>query len=326
MPPSNVPSARAPGKPPAPRRPLPARLAAGVGRHWARLARGAALAAGLSFCGWTAATELPAAPFLAVDDVVVHGNDLLPAGEVLALMPGLRGAGILSVDLEEHRRRLAASPWLAGAALRRRLPSTVDVFVAERRPVAVARFGGRLFLLDASGAVLDGYGPRFARFDFPIVDGLAGERPGAAAVDPRRLALAARLLGELAGRPGVLEAVSQIDVADPRDAVVLLDGDVVLLRLGAERFLPKLRRYAELAPLLRGEALDVDEVDLRFDPRVYVRYADRPAPARRGRPGRIAGAPAGGPGGAPASRRREPVVVPRAAPNAAGPSRRAPGT
>ena len=324
MAPANVPSMRAAAAEPEPRR--LARLAAGVGRHWARAARAAALAGGLSFGGWTAATELPAAPFLAVDDVVVAGNELLAAGEVLALMPGVRGAGILSVDLEDHRRRLAASPWIAGAALRRRLPSTVEVFVTERRPVAVARFGGRLFLLDASGAVLDGYGPRFARFDFPIVDGLTGEGDGAAVVDPRRLALAARLLGELAGRPDVLDAVSQIDVADPRDAVVLLDGDVVLLRLGAERFLPKLRRYAELAPLLREEARDIDEVDLRFDPRVYVRYRDRGGAAGRGRPRGAARSAAGKTGGALASRRREPAAGPRVARHAAEPAPRAPGT
>ena len=145
-------------------------------------------------------------------------------------------------------------------------------------------------------------------------------------VDPRRLALAARLLAELARRPDVLAAVSQIDVADPRDAVVLLDGDVVLLRLGQGRFLPKLRRYAELAPLLRGEARQVDEVDLRFDPRVYVRYADGAESARRGRPGRIAGAAAGGTGGAFASRRREPAAGPGVAPNATGSSPRGPGT
>ena len=285
MSPRNVPPVRAPAKAPLPRL---ARLAAGVGAHWARAARGAALAGGLAFGGWAAATELPAAPFLAVDDIVVHGNELLSAGEVTALMPGLPGARILSVDLEEHRRRLSGSPWLAGASLRRRLPSTVEVFVTERRPAAVARFGGRLFLLDASGVVVDAHGPRFARFDFPIIDGLAGGREGAAAVDPRRLALAARLLAALAREPEVLDAVSQIDVADPRDAVVLLDGDVVLLRLGGDRFLPKLRRYAELAPLLREGARDVDEVDLRFEPRVYVRYAERAAPAGRARPGAVA--------------------------------------
>ena len=272
MAPLDVVSTRSPANELEPPPPRLRRLAAGVRRHWASVARGLILAGGLSFGGWMAAAELPGAPFLAIDDIVVHGNEQLSAGEVLALMPGLRGAPILSVDLDDQRRRLSASPWLTGGTLRRRLPSTVEVFVTERRPVALARFGGRLFLLDASGTVVDGYGPRFAHFDFPIVDGLEKEGgEGASVVDPGRMALAARLLGELAGRPDVLGAVSQIDVADPGNAVVLLDDDVVLLHLGAERFLPRLRLYADLSPLLREEVPDIDAVDLRFDPRVYVR-------------------------------------------------------
>ena len=275
-------------------------LAAGVRRQWVGIARGLGLAGGLCFGGWMAATGLPAASFLAVDNIVVRGNEQLSDGEVLALMSGLRGAGILSVDLAEHQRRLAASPWLAGVTLRRRLPSTVEVLVRERRPVALARFGGRLFLVDASGVVVDLYGPRFAQLDFPIVDGLEGGEEDAEIVDPGRMALAARLLAQLASRPDVLNAVSQIDVADPHDAVVLLDDDVALLHLGTDRFLERLRLYAELAPVLRERVRDIDEVDLRFDPRVYVRSAGRPvsAPGRR-----VADWSAAVPGGAFASRR-----------------------
>ena len=280
------------------------RLADGVRRQWVRVVRGLGLAGGLCLGGWMAATALPAASFLTVDDIVVHGNEQLSDGEVLALVSGLHGAGILSVDLADHQRRLAASPWLTGGTLRRRLPSTVEVFVTERRPVAIARFGGRPYLLDASGAIVDGYGPRFAQFDFPIVDGLGGEGGGAESVDPTRMALAARLLAQLARQPDVLKAVSQIDVADPRDAVVLLEDDVTLLHLGTERFLARLRLYAELAPVLREEIRDIDEVDLRFDPRVYVRPAGRASPASNRRvPGVADGAPAARPGGAFASRR-----------------------
>ena len=247
------------------------RLAAGPARHWRRAVRRLGLAGGLCGVGWMAAAALPDASFLAIDDIVVRGAARLSDGEVTALVSGLRGASILSVDLDDYRRRLSASPWVFSGALRRRLPSTVEVHVTERRPIALARFGGRLFLLDASGVIVDAYGPRFAAFDFPIVDGLGGGEPAAENVDPKRMGLAVRLLAALAGQPDVLAAVSQIDVADPDDAVVLLDDDVALLRLGRERFLARLRLYAEMAPLLRESVRDIDEVDLRFDPRVYVR-------------------------------------------------------
>ena len=85
------------------------------------------------------------------------------------------------------------------------------------------------------------------------------------------MALAVRLLEQLAAHPEVLLAISQINVADPYNAVVLLNNDPALLYLGADRFLERLRFYVELAPSLRTRVGDIDYVDLRFDQRVYVK-------------------------------------------------------
>jgi len=209
------------------------------------------------------------APFLAVDTIIVRGNDQLSEREVLAAVSGLRGENILALDLEAHRQRLVTSPWLSDGSLRRLLPSTVEVQVTERRPVAVARFGDRLFLVDARGTVIDRHGPRFAEFDLPIIDGLGA--PGSPeTVDPARMALAARLLDQLAFHPDVLGEISQIDVADPYDAVVLLGDDPALLHLGGDEFVERLRSYAQLAPALRARVADIDYVDLRFAPQVFV--------------------------------------------------------
>jgi cell division septal protein FtsQ len=65
--------------------------------------------------------------------------------------------------------------------------------------------------------------------------------------------------------------VSQIDVADLHDAVVLLDGDQALLHLGEDRFLERLQSYLDVASALRERVPDIDYVDLRFDQRMYVR-------------------------------------------------------
>ena len=242
-----------------------------VTRRWLRVVRGGCLTAGLVFGGYQAVELLLAGSVLTVDDIVVSGNDRLSEGEVLALLSGLRGKSILEVDLEAHRRRLAVSPWLAGGTLRRLLPSTIEVLVEERNPVAVARFVDQLYLVDEGGEVIDQYGPRFSEFDLPIIDGLAASDGLIAAVEPIRMALAVRLLEQLAAHPEVLRAISQINVADPYNAVVLLNNDPAFLYLGADRFLERLRFYVELAPSLRTRVADIDYVDLRFDQRVYVR-------------------------------------------------------
>ncbi|MDE0828104.1 MAG: hypothetical protein OSB03_02775, partial [Vicinamibacterales bacterium] len=58
--------------------------------------------------------------------------------------------------------------------------------------------------------------------------------------------------------------------------------DPALLHLGGDDFLTRLRRYAELGATLRERVPNIDYVDLRFDPRVYVGPANAsPEPGRR---------------------------------------------
>jgi cell division septal protein FtsQ len=211
---------------------------------------------------------------LQVSQIRVRGNQHLARGEVLALLEGLRGEHILAVNLERWRRRLLGSPWIQQAALRRVLPSTVEVLIEERRPMALGRFSGSLYLIDEDGLIIDDYTPNYARLDLPIVDGLADGPPtGGPTVDPARAALAARLLSALSAKPELMQKVSQVNVANAHDAVLLLDTDTALVHVGEEQFLERLEAYLELAGALHARVPDIEYVDLRFADRVYVRPA-----------------------------------------------------
>jgi cell division protein FtsQ len=207
---------------------------------------------------------------LEVNHVTVTGNQRLSNGEVVGLLGGLAGQGILTVDLEQWRRKVLACPWVEDATLRRSLPSTIEVTVTERYPIAIGRFGEELYLVDDRGAVIDEYGPRYNDLDLPILDGL-GEVPGREPeLDERRAQLAARLLSDLRAKAAVAQRVSQIDVSDPHDAVVIVTGDTARLRLGEEHFLERLQSYFDLAPTIRESVREIDYVDLRFGERVFV--------------------------------------------------------
>lgn len=215
-------------------------------------------------------------PLLRVNRISVHGNVRLSSGEVQALVEDLRGSSILRVDLDAFRQRLVESPWVADVALRRVLPSTVEVFVSERRPVGLSRMGQELYLVDETGTVIDQFGPQYSEFDLPIIDGLAAApRDNASVVDEARAALAARVLAALAAHPSLGKRVSEIDVSDARDAVLILKGDTALVRVGSEQFAERLQSYLDLAPALRERVAAIDYVDLRFDQRVYVRPASK---------------------------------------------------
>lgn len=216
------------------------------------------------------------ASVLRVNKIRVHGNVRLSSGEVQTLVRDLRGSNILTADLSGYRRVLLRSPWVSEVSLRRVLPSTVDVYVSERRPFGLCRLGSQLYLIDRDGTVVDEFGPQYAEFDLPIVDGLVrAPRHGKPTIDDVRAELAARVVESLEGSGDLAKRVSQIDVTDAHDAVVMLDNDPALLHVGEDKFRDRLQAYLEIAEALRQRIPDIDYVDLRFDQRVYVKPRGR---------------------------------------------------
>jgi cell division protein FtsQ len=233
-----------------------------------------ALGAGGAGTYWLATTIL-GADALTITRITVSGNARLSRGEVLALLNGAVGQSMVTADLDDWQTRLLSSPWVADAALRRVLPGTLSVAISEREPIGIARINDRLYLIDDRGMVIDEFGPNYAEFDLPIVDGLAADPKNGSLVDDTRAALAVRVLGEVRAHAVLAGRVSEIDVTNGRDAAVILKGDTALLRVGTERFAERLQSYVDLAPALRERVPDIDYVDLRFDERVYV----KPQPA-----------------------------------------------
>jgi cell division septal protein FtsQ len=250
----------------------PARRRSPASKHVWLAARVAVLLAVVGYGGYRGVTLIAAASSLQIGHMVVRGQERLSTGEVLALVEGLRGQNILSVTLDEWQQKLLSSPWVESATIRRVLPSTVEITVRERRPMGIGRLGTAMYLVDSTGVIIDEYGPAYSDIDLPIIDGLgATPSAGGSLVDAARAEFAARVITALAARPEIAKRVSQLDVADLHDAVVILDGDPALLRLGDQDFVARLQQYVDLAPALRERLAAIDYVDLRFDERLYVR-------------------------------------------------------
>lgn len=250
----------------------PARKRPAAAKYSWLAVRIAAIVLALSYGAYRSVVLIAAASTLQISHMTVRGQGRLSTGEVLALVEGLRGRNILSVDLDEWQQRLLSSPWVESATIRRVLPSSVEITVHERRPVGIGRLGTSMYLIDAQGVIIDEYGPAHADIDLPIIDGLAASpRDGGSIVNVARAEFASRVIAALGARPDILKRVSQIDVSDLHDAVVILDDDTALLRLGDADFVARLQQYIDLAPALRDRLSAIDYVDLRFDERLYVR-------------------------------------------------------
>jgi len=230
----------------------------------------------LCYAMYRGASVVTHARMLQIDRIDVAGNERLSKGEVMAVLTGLRGESLMWTDLDAWRGRLLASPWVRDAALRRSLPSTVEVVVLERTPIGIARVkssGGELYLVDERGVFIDQYGPQYADLDLPIVDGLDADEHTGVTTDPFRAELAARVIAALRAKPHVASRLSQVDVSDPHNAAVILTGDRALIHLGDDQFLARLESYLGLASALRERVPDIESVDVRFEERIYVRPA-----------------------------------------------------
>jgi len=215
----------------------------------------------------------------AVRSIVVRGNSRLSARDIEALVDDVRHESILRVDLERYRRRLLDCPWVATAAVWRVLPSTVEIQITERVPMALARQEELLYLVDDLGTIIDEFGPQYRALDLPVVDGLLPAPGGTGSVDVARLRIATDFLAAIGAAPEFKSRVSEADVTDAHDVVVMLDDDPVALHLGDQQFVERLKRYAQLAPSLRDRFKAVASVDLRFDDRLVVRPAGAPGAA-----------------------------------------------
>ena len=117
---------------------------------------------------------------------------------------GLRGESLIWTDLDAWRRRLLASPWVRDAALRRSLPSTVEVVgrPSGSRSASAASTASCIWSTSAA-SIIDEYGPQYADLDLPIIDGLSrGRRRRRTMTDEARAELAARRDRGAAGEAG----------------------------------------------------------------------------------------------------------------------------
>ena len=218
---------------------------------------------------WTMGNSVMDASVFRVDRLEVEGETHLAADDVRSLLTGLTGESIFRADLEEYRGRLLDSPWVEDATLWRVFPSSVHIQITERTPLAIARWNGRFFLVDRTGFVIDDAGPKYAGFDLPVVDGLMTDGAGTMA-DPARVEVLVRLLADIGTKADLTNRLSQIDLSDARNAVVLVDNEPARLHLGTTDFAERLLRYFEAHEAAARRVAVADYYDLRFGDRIYV--------------------------------------------------------
>lgn len=231
------------------------------------------------------------------DQITITGAQQTDAQRVLAVFSADLGRNVFFIPLSQRRRALERIPWVRQAAVLRLWPARLEVKIRERTPVAYARVGSQLDLIDAQGVLLER--PAKANFDFPVLTGLAGinaANPNAGEWLEQRQAQVARWSAlQAAVAPlghHAAYAISEVNLRDPGDLrarVSLGAGSSVLVDLGNRNFGPRFQLFLSQIASWRQKYPNLVSVDLHFDGQAIVDPGPTvaaPAPAASTKPSR----------------------------------------
>jgi cell division protein FtsQ len=101
-----------------------------------------------------AAVAAARSPLFAITEIRIVGASGERAAQLRDFMPITVGENLLAADLAQVERRLAQVAWVRAVDVVRIPPSTVDVRVQVRQPIANVRLADALWAVDADGVVL----------------------------------------------------------------------------------------------------------------------------------------------------------------------------
>jgi cell division protein FtsQ len=210
------------------------------------------------------------------DDIEATGLTEVSRAQMLPVFGEDIGRNIFFVPLGERRRQLEEIPWIERATVMRLLPSRIRVSVVERQPVAFARQGQQIGLVDANGVLLSMPPAMMAQqhYSFPVVTGI--DASDSSDSRKERMKVFLRLLAELdANGQKFSTQISEIDLTDPEDARVLMpeQGADVLAHFGEDHFLERYQRYKAHINEWRQQYPKLEAVDLRYDRQAVLEMA-----------------------------------------------------
>ncbi len=201
----------------------------------------------------------------------IRGMSVIEEEEVAGLFVEDAGCSLVSLDPQARLDALRALPWVRGARVARLWPDSVTVTIEERRPVAFLRVPGStaVRMVDPDGVILDLRGA--AVRSLPVLSGVTGDMP--LADRRKRVELFEEVMEVFRARgPQGEQAVSEVDVSDARNAVVLAKhGDrMIKLQMGHEHLAHRLDVFLNYIEAWKSEFGPLGAVDLRFEKQVAI--------------------------------------------------------
>jgi cell division protein FtsQ len=192
------------------------------------------------------------------DNIDVTGMQNVTKAQIMEVMGADIGRNIFFIPLAQQKAQLEQIPWVESASVMRFVPNRLKVEIHERTPVAFARVGPRISLIDAGGTLMEL--PQKHKYSFPVILGMNPGEPLSTRA-PRMKAY-----NEL------VQELSEVDLSDLENLKVRVNdpaGDV-LVELGSSDYLKRYKTYVSHVQEWRQQFQKLESVNLRYDNQVIV--------------------------------------------------------
>src|SRR5271154_176220 len=203
------------------------------------------------------------------DNIEVSGMQNVTKAQIMEVLGADIGRNIFFIPLAQQKAQLEQIPWVESASVMRFVPNRLTVEIHERTPVAFARVGPRMSLIDAGGTLME-LTPKH-RYSFPVILGMNPGEPLSTRA-PRMKAYAEMVRDLDSGGARYSQDLSEVDLTDLEDVKVRVNdpaGDV-LVHLGSSDYLRRYKIYVSHAQGWRRQFQKLESVDLRYDNQIIV--------------------------------------------------------
>jgi cell division protein FtsQ len=205
------------------------------------------------------------------DDIEIIGTHNVPHTQVMEVLGGDIGRNIFFIPLTERKAQLEKIPWVESASVMRFVPNRLQVEIHERTPIAFARLGSRIWLIDAGGTLMELPGAGKQKYSFPVIVGMNPGEP--LSTRAARMRIYNQLLRELdSDGAHYSQDLSEVDISDQDDVKVLTNDSAgaVLVHLGSSDFLSRYKIYVTHVRGWRQQFEKLESVDLRYEHQIIL--------------------------------------------------------
>jgi cell division protein FtsQ len=203
------------------------------------------------------------------DNIEITGTQNVTKGQIMEVMGADMGRNVFFIPLAQQKAQLEQIPWVESASVMRFVPNRLKVEIHERTPVAFARVGPRISLIDASGALMELTSTK--KYSFPVILGMNAGEP--LSTRAPRMKVYNELARELdSGGAHYSQDLSEVDLSDLEDVKVRVSdpSGEVLVHLGASDYLRRYKIYVSHAREWRQQFDKLESVDLRYENQIIV--------------------------------------------------------